>query len=254
MTVRDKSREAHTFRMHLMAMGEPMTAGEHLATSETHLRYAEGQVIPTEVHLAYAEVHLKFVRVHLAVLEIPPPVETQLVSVETQFVAAEADLGPAERQLTAANPLPAKDDPQTEPRAQPRRDLNWRCPMQSCEGGTVHPLSRCNKFLELSLTRRREMVEACGLCRLCLTACGSEVKEMHKECQWKKSFPLIKEWCQELNKCRRGHHWLLHLDEKKGKESGCKEEGHVARALGLTCKESATKRRPSQKGQATDPG
>jgi hypothetical protein len=54
--------------------------------------------------------------------------------------------------------------------------------MQTCESETIHPLSRCKKFLELPLAGRREMVESRGLCRLCLTACGSEIKRLQREC------------------------------------------------------------------------
>jgi hypothetical protein len=56
-----------------------MTTEEHVATAETHLRYAEGHLQPTEEHMADAEVHLKLVKAHLAALAAvePPEVEVQ---------------------------------------------------------------------------------------------------------------------------------------------------------------------------------
>jgi hypothetical protein len=90
--------------------------------------------------------------------------------------------------------------------------------MQKCGSKTIHPLSRFKKFLELPLTRRREMVESRGLCWLCFTAYGSEVKRTQKECRRKKSFPLSKEWRRELNKDRRSHHRLMRLGEGEEKD------------------------------------
>jgi hypothetical protein len=72
--------------------------------------------------------------------------------------------------------------------------------MQGRQRETIYPLSKCKEFLELPLTGGKEMVESRGLCRLYLTACGSKGKETREKRCGKESFPLAKEWCQELNK------------------------------------------------------
>jgi hypothetical protein len=84
----------------------------------------------------------------------------------------------------------------------------------------------------LLLARRCEIIEARSLCRLCFTACGSKVEEMHMNCRWKKSFPFRKEWCQKLNKCRRSHHRLLHLGESEEKNREAKRKTMQAKSSG----------------------
>ncbi len=56
-----------------------MTSEEHVATAETHLRYADGHLQLSEEHLADAEVHLKLVKAHLALLEPAEQIQVNLV-------------------------------------------------------------------------------------------------------------------------------------------------------------------------------
>jgi hypothetical protein len=57
-----------------------------------------------------------------------------------------------------------------------------------------------------------DLVEAHDVCRLCLTLCGREGKAMHNKCHRKKQLSGQEQLCQKLNKCRRGHNMLLHVN------------------------------------------
>ncbi len=57
---------------------------------------------------------------------------------------------------------------------------------------------------------RCDLMEVHNLCRLCLCRCNNESKQMHKTCRWKGQFR--DRLCLKLNKCRRSHHRLLHVD------------------------------------------
>jgi hypothetical protein len=89
------------------------------------------------------------------------------------------------------------------------KGADWRCRVPKCRTAS-HKLRECKELSELLLAARLDLVREYDLCKLCLGLCKGKIKG--KKCRLRNV--IHNELCQEQNKCRRRHHWLLHVDEE----------------------------------------
>ncbi len=70
------------------------------------------------------------------------------------------------------------------------------------------------------------------MCQLCLGRCKGQVKG--EKCRWRNRIHM--ELCRE-NKCRRRHHWLLHV-EKDQVKARQREQSSVERNVAVSVSKS----------------
>ncbi len=203
-----------------------------LVPTRMQLVSARADLVPAEADLLPAEAPLVSTRARpadtarkrtpSAVTEDPGPVRPSEQEAGATAVCAEATR-PVESadgvDISTGLPAAVREEPR-EPQGAAPSPPRKRCNVAGGDGWRGQ-LSRRNpglikEFRGLPPAARLNRVKERGLCVRCLSHCDPKGERMHKRCRLKSR--IENELCQRQHKCRKTHHWLLHVDAE-GKRS-----------------------------------